>query len=303
MWLDLPNNYFTFLHTTRMKQESENLTVDGKKNESVTQYTVQFIVDGLGFHSLRHFLLYQRAIFFANAGDGKGNYALAEKILIATNLAPFEDRSTVHGFDEGEWEKAELYLVAIGLYSKMAQNIEGKNQLLHTGDMPIAVLPARRGPGATDDEHWTIGISLAELRERAIADWPHRNRLGEALMAVREYTKKGWSAVKDPGTRPANQREALIHCVHYWLRPHNLIVATTMTRTTYYVATFVRFFAETFPLSGFPSVPVGSAVRGLLGGNSSIHTPTPNGKLEIPGQVKDLFVCARQNNLLLTDQS
>lgn len=261
---------------------------DDASSFSVTQHTCQFIVDGLAFLSVDQFLNHQREVYFATPGNGGFDRAEAIlKVLKAEDIG--KNRSTADSSPPGAWDKVKYYLLAIGLYAKFSQNTAMKYQLLATGSMRIAVLKnSGVMMGETERRHWSTGYSIDELPDHAVREW-QRNMLGEGLMAVREYFLKGRGAV--PTQDPANQREALIMCVHFWLRPHNYLGVSGIVDTTYYASDFAHFFARRRPLGNYKPVEptkahqqVGSSVPSQPSPPPSIP-PAPSFPLVVPSQL------------------
>lgn len=230
---------------TRVEAPFANNHTTDTRQTGVAQQLCQFIADGLAFLSVDHFLQYMKVLFFATADNGGFTAAAAILKLKTAGEIVARGRRTIAGFVAIEWDKVKFYFLAIGLYAKVSQNTKWKHQLLGTGIKPIAV-----ALGNHPDTDYSTGLTLSELQDNTIAQWTGKNMLGVGLMAVRKYFGMKVDAIKE-GDVPADQLEALVYAIHYYLRPHNYIGLAAARKTTYYASSFVRNIAEKFPFDSY----------------------------------------------------
>lgn len=97
-------------------------------------------------------------------------------------------RETV-GFSHGSWDQIKSQVVEVGNLAKFGQNVHLKRKLLATGERLLCEAASR-------DRVWGIGYSA----KHAMQNQKHwgENRLGKALMAVRERLREEEAREKEP---------------------------------------------------------------------------------------------------------
>lgn len=140
--------------------------------------------------------------------DGDITFGCAEQFMMYCKAARFHDterqarvlatdspkeqkqlgKKTV-GFTDESWDPIKSQVVEAGNIAKFGQNVHLKRKLLATGDRLLCEAASR-------DRVWGIGYSA----KHAMANEKHwgENRLGKALMAVREYLRKEDAREREP---------------------------------------------------------------------------------------------------------
>lgn len=104
-----------------------------------------------------------------------------EKLIMATD-SPREQKALgrqVKNFDAEKWSKVCDDIVFNGCFAKYNQNDSLKAQILATEDLILVEASA-------NDKIWGIGLSMTNPDAQDPAKWQGENRLGKALMRVRE---------------------------------------------------------------------------------------------------------------------
>lgn len=129
--------------------------------------------DGNAFKTSEHYMMHAKAVLFDDT-------SMAEKILHAKT--PREAKKLgrkVSNFDEATWKEHSVGIVAAGCELKFAQCLEARQALLGTRDRIIAEAAPR-------DRIWGIGMGRNNPDRLDVAKWRGQNKLGEALMIVRQ---------------------------------------------------------------------------------------------------------------------
>lgn len=139
-------------------------------------YESAFTVDGIHYKTAEHYMMAQKASVFGDA-------PIHEKILIAKT--PDEAKSLgrkVSGFNNAVWSAQAFDIVVRGNLEKFSQNEPLQHFLVSTGDKILV-------EASSVDAIWGIGLAADDKQSANPSEWPGKNLLGFALMAVREKIK------------------------------------------------------------------------------------------------------------------
>ena len=92
-------------------------------------------------------------------------------------------RVKLSGYNDSVWTKVNLAWVTIGNYLKFTQNYQIKKEMLKTGDALLV-------EGALNDKIWGVGMYPDNPQINDPKKWKGQNKLGIALMAVRDLIKE-----------------------------------------------------------------------------------------------------------------
>jgi len=132
------------------------------------------------FPTTEHYMMYHKALLM-------GDREVAGKMLATENAHPSRAKALgreVRNFDGEVWKGEADRVVEEANLRKFEQNEELKGVLLGTGDRHLV-------EASPDDRIWGIGFD-SEHAEGKESEWGD-NRLGEALMSVRERLRKAAS--------------------------------------------------------------------------------------------------------------
>jgi len=121
-------------------------------------------------------MMHKKALFF-------GDYETADKIM--ATLEPSEQKKLgreVKNFDTDKWNEVADYIVITANYHKFSQNNAIKSLLLATGDKYIVEC-------SPYDKIWGNGLNITDTLKTSMNEWKGTNRLGKALMKVRELLR------------------------------------------------------------------------------------------------------------------
>lgn len=137
-------------------------------------YNAPFSLDGYQFHSVEHYLMYERARL-------AGADTVASAILTARDAEHLKSL----GFSSlaGDWPENLVDAVLTANAAKFRQNERLGQYLL---DTQSSVLVA----AASDDQRWGIGLDRDDARATQRRQWQGENLLGFALMAVRSQLQR-----------------------------------------------------------------------------------------------------------------
>lgn len=136
-------------------------------------YLSEFEKDGILFSSMEQFMMYKKAVLFADKET-------AEKILATDNVAGIKALGrSVRNYNDTVWNGVRQIVIFSGLLEKFRQNEELRSRLLSTGDAVLAEC-------AVQDRIWGIGLSMNDENRFDMNKWQGQNLLGFALMLVRE---------------------------------------------------------------------------------------------------------------------
>ena len=125
------------------------------------------------YPSSEAYLMTQKALLF-------GDIESATKII--KTREPRKQKALgrlVKGFNDTVWNQHKFEIMVKGLFLKFSQNKSLKNQLLATGSKTLV-------EGSPYDKIWGVGLKWDDPRILDEANWKGENRLGQALMIIRE---------------------------------------------------------------------------------------------------------------------
>lgn len=131
-----------------------------------------FTVDGRGFATAEHYMMWHKAMLF-------GDRVVADRVSAARH--PGEAKAlgrTVSGFDESVWAGKRYDIVVAGSTAKFEQHDDLRAFLVGTGDRVLV-------EASPLDRIWGIGLAADDERAQDPDRWLGLNLLGRALMDVR----------------------------------------------------------------------------------------------------------------------
>jgi len=135
-------------------------------------YISPFIIDGQIYNCCEKWMMANKADFF---GD------IEIKKLIMNSDEPKEQKilgRNVKNFDADKWNEVVDDIVYRGNYAKFTQNPDLKEKLLNSGGkMYVECSPY--------DTIWGNGMNITDTLNTSIQNWRGTNRLGLAIMKVR----------------------------------------------------------------------------------------------------------------------
>ena len=137
-------------------------------------YKTNFTVDGITFNCTEQYMMYHKAILFANPD-------IAQKIL--KENSPREQKALgrkVKNFDMYYWNENAIQIVFKGNHAKFSQNKRLYNMLKNTS-------PAILVEASPWDKIWGNGLSEEDSKKTPPENWPGTNWLGLTLTEVREF--------------------------------------------------------------------------------------------------------------------
>lgn len=147
-----------------------------KSNWPSQWFICDFVLDGISYNCCEKRMMHQKAILF-------GDLETAELILKEDD--PKEHKKfgrLVKNFCPEEWNAVADDVVFNANLAKFSQNEDLKKLLLDTGDKIIVEC-------APYDAIWGNGLNITETLQTKEIDWKGTNRLGKAIMRVREALK------------------------------------------------------------------------------------------------------------------
>lgn len=140
-------------------------------------YLSDFSVDSVTFSSMEQYMMYKKAVCF---DDNK----VAAQILETDDVSKIKALGRkVSGYNDNIWNGVRQIVIYQGLLEKFTQNDELKEKLLKTGKSILAECAVR-------DMIWGIGLSMKDPDRFNMAKWRGQNKLGYALMMVRDQLQK-----------------------------------------------------------------------------------------------------------------
>ncbi|KAI1404898.1 hypothetical protein F4819DRAFT_445887 [Hypoxylon fuscum] len=132
------------------------------------------------FHCAEQYMMYCKA--------GRFHDSETQKLILATHDPKEQKRLArlTKGFQPASWDEIKSPVVVAGNLAKFGQNPHLKSLLLDTGDRLLA-------EAASEDRIWGIGYTAKEAMVGQNRQRWGENRLGKALMEVRERLRKGES--------------------------------------------------------------------------------------------------------------
>ena len=141
-------------------------------------YLCDFKVGGEKYSSFEKYL-------FTALADKFGDHSLKLKITKEDNPVVIKRLGkNINNFDESIWQRDIQDILQQGLRCKFEQNPKLTELLLSTGDTKIA-------EASKFDRRYGVGLSLQDPDLWQKDKWLGQNRMGRALMAVRDYLKTG----------------------------------------------------------------------------------------------------------------
>jgi ribA/ribD-fused uncharacterized protein len=135
-------------------------------------YPARFEVDGLPFATAEHYMMYRKALLFADA-------AAAEQILGAPTPGAAKSLGrSIRDFDEAIWVQQRSSIVVDGNYAKFSQSPLLREFLLNS--KPRVLVEA-----SPVDRVWGSGLAADDPHAEHPLAWRGLNLLGFALMDVR----------------------------------------------------------------------------------------------------------------------
>ena len=135
-----------------------------------------FAISDMSFNCCEQWMMYNKAKVF-------GDIEIATLLLHETDpKCQKEYGRAVKNFDPIKWDEICDDIVYNGNLAKFAQNQELKDKLLATGDKIIVEC-------APYDKIWGNGLSITDTLRTPQDSWNGTNRLGKALMKVRDTIK------------------------------------------------------------------------------------------------------------------
>lgn len=171
----LDNSKITFCPVSDCKDEEFDFFY--KTRHPFSQwYSCEFVIDGIVFNTAEQFMMYSKAMLFDNK-------SIAEKILKTNDPRQQKELGrNVLNFDNDVWNNTAFEIVYKGNYAKFSQNENLKKFLLDTENKSIV-------EASPSDIIWGIGLSETDTDRFDRVKWKGTNRLGEALICVREDIK------------------------------------------------------------------------------------------------------------------
>jgi len=147
-----------------------------KSNWPSQWFISDFVLDGITYNCCEKRMMHQKAVVF-------GDLETADLILKEDD--PKEHKKygrLVKNFCQEEWDAVADDVVFTANLAKFSQNEDLKRLLLSTGDKIIVEC-------APYDKIWGNGMNITETINTPEKDWKGTNRLGKAIMRVREALK------------------------------------------------------------------------------------------------------------------
>ena len=136
-------------------------------------YPCHFVVDGIRYNCAEQYMMAEKARLFRDEVTRK-------KILQSTEPDVIKRLGReVQNFDTKKWGEESYNVVVRGNIAKFSQNEDLLEVLLSTGNKVLA-------EASPYDKIWGIGMREAEARKAYPHVWRGTNKLGFALMEVRD---------------------------------------------------------------------------------------------------------------------
>jgi ribA/ribD-fused uncharacterized protein len=137
-------------------------------------YISLFIINDITYNCCEQYMMAQKANYFKD-------YEIQKMIMEA--IEPKEQKSLgrqVKNFDENEWNKIADNIVYQANLAKFSQNQELKEKLISTGTKIFVEC-------SPYDKIWGNGLNITDTINTHPDNWLGTNRLGKAIMRVRDY--------------------------------------------------------------------------------------------------------------------
>jgi len=140
-------------------------------------YMADFTMWGYKYCCCEQMMMHQKALMF-------GDTAIAQQILQESDPKTIKTLGrAVKGFDVNVWNAVADDIVYFANLGKFMQHCELKEKLLSTGDKIIVEC-------AEYDSIWGIGLNITDALRTPPEMWKGSNRLGKALMRVRNTLRE-----------------------------------------------------------------------------------------------------------------
>lgn len=139
-------------------------------------FQVNFVIDDITYTCCEKYMMAEKARFF----DDKES-----EVLIMGTDEPKEQKNygrAVKNFNEDAWNVVADMIVYRANLAKFSQNEDLRRKLLSTGDKIIVEC-------SPYDKIWGNGLSITDTLNTHPDSWNGTNRLGKAIMKVREYLR------------------------------------------------------------------------------------------------------------------
>lgn len=148
-----------------------------KSNWPSQWYISNFVIDGITYNCCEKRMMHQKAILF---GD------LETASLILKEYDPKEIKKLgrlVKNFNEEKWNEVADNIVFFANLAKFSQNEKLYQLLTDTGDKKIVEC-------SPYDSIWGNGLNITDTLNTPEKEWKGTNRLGKALMNVRDALRE-----------------------------------------------------------------------------------------------------------------
>jgi len=140
-------------------------------------YPSMFVVDGIRYNCAEQFMMAEKARVF-------GDEVTRLKILNSEDPAEIKKLGReVKNFDPEKWSEVSVDIVVRGNVAKFSQNIPLKEFILSTEKKVLV-------EASPYDTIWGIGMKKEEAEKTTPHHWRGTNKLGYALMTVRDILKE-----------------------------------------------------------------------------------------------------------------
>jgi len=149
------------------------------KSDYLSQWFIAPVIrdDNIHFNCCEQEMMFEKARLFEN-------FDIAIKVLAETDPKNHKALGReVQGFDKEKWDAVADEVVFQANLKKFSQHPELKAKLLATGNKIIVEC-------APYDSVWGNGLNITDTLATPIANWPGKNRLGKAIMRVREAIRE-----------------------------------------------------------------------------------------------------------------
>jgi ribA/ribD-fused uncharacterized protein len=136
-------------------------------------FLIDFEIDGKKYNCCEKFMMAEKARYFGDAET---------EALIMDCYDPKQQKTygrAVKNFDDKSWNKVADDIVYKANLAKFSQNLELKERLLATGDKEFVEC-------SPYDKIWGNGLNITDTLATPKDQWLGTNRLGKAIMKVRD---------------------------------------------------------------------------------------------------------------------
>jgi hypothetical protein len=136
-------------------------------------YIMNFMIDGKTYNCCEKYMMAEKARFFKDYET--------ESLIMACD-EPKQQKiygRSVKNFDEDAWNTVADYIVYWANLAKFSQNEDLKQKLLSTGDKIFVEC-------SPYDKIWGNGLNITDTLHTHPENWEGTNRLGKAIMKVRD---------------------------------------------------------------------------------------------------------------------